>query len=331
MSLSLLAAAGANARTITDMAGRRVELPEHITRVYAAQPYTYVLMAALAPDLLVGIPSALSEAEQAFAPPALRDKPVLGFGMGPGARENLETLLRFAPQIALVKGGPDTDTRAVVEKYARIGLPVVFVDIDAIEHYAAGIEFTGALLGREARAAELAGYARRVLADVAAATAGIPEAERIGVYYAESPDGLATECDQSFHAAAIKLAGGRIVHHCSLSQHVGMEQLSLEQVIAYDPAVIVANEPAFAGRVADDPRWRGVRAVAIGRIYTVPRTPFNWIDRPPSIMRLIGVQWLAHRIYPERYPIDLHATVRNFQRLFFGVEPGTEALARLLD
>ena len=329
--LSLLFVAGTvQGREIKDMAGRLVTVPDNITKVYAAQPYTHVLMSVVAPDLLLGLPGPLNETEKRFVRPEMATLPLLGFGQGQRSKPDMDTVLALHPDIVLLKGGPQTDTQHVLERFAKTGLPVVFVDIDRIEDYAAGIDFTGNLCNRNDRAKELAAYARRTLAEVEKAVAGIPPEQRLRVYYAESADGLETECDQSFHADAIRMAGGSIVHHCTLSQHVGMEKVSLEQVLGYNPEVIVASDPAFAESVRNDERWKGVRAVADGKIFIVPRSPFNWIDRPPSVMRLMGVQWLAHRFYPERYPVDLRVATREFQRLFFGVLSSDADLDTLL-
>ncbi|MBU4261662.1 MAG: ABC transporter substrate-binding protein [Proteobacteria bacterium] len=317
----LIMASHGQAREITDMSGRSVLVPDHITRVYAAQPYTLVLMAVVAPDLLVGLPGPLSEGDRRFVGPEMVALPVFGSGMGPGAKPDMAAVLALHPDIVLLKGGPRTDTARAVKRFAGTGLPVVFVDIDRIEDYAAGIEFTGALLERGDRAGKLAAYARRILTEIDRAISAVPAAQRVSVYYAESADGLATECDQSFHADAIRLAGGDIVHHCTLSRHIGMEPVSLAQVLEYNPQFIVAADPAFAASVRTDERWQGVRAVAEKKVLSIPRSPFNWIDRPPSVMRLMGVQWLAHCFYPERYPLDLREATREFQQLFFGVTP----------
>jgi len=319
LSLLLLFSGTASSREIVDMAGRKVSVPDRITKVYAAQPYTYVLMSAVAPERLIGLPGPLSDSEKRFVKPELASLPVLGNGMGPGKQVNIESVLALHPDIVLMKGDPKTNTQAA-EKFTKLGIPVVFVDLARIENYPDGIEFTAKLLDKRERGHKLGSYSRRVLAKVKRFTATIPSNKRVKVYYAESADGLTTECDQSFHADAIKMAGGAIVHHCQLSRHIGMEKVSLEQILAYNPDVIVASDRNFADNVKNDPRWRHVRAVANRRIYTVPRTPFNWIDRPPSVTRIMGIQWLANRFYPDRYRINLRATTREFQRLFFGVE-----------
>jgi iron complex transport system substrate-binding protein len=88
----------------------------------------------------------------------------------------------------------------------------------------------------------------------------------------------------------------------------------------YNPDVIIAQEKVFYDKVFKDARWQRVKAVREGRVYLVPRQPFNWFDRPPSFMRFIGLKWLMSRLYPEQYRIDIVREARDFYRLFLGVE-----------
>ncbi len=322
----MLIAPLSQARVITDMAGRQVSLPDQIEHIYGAQPYTHVLTYLLAPDMLVGHLSLFGEQQRRFLRAEARDLPLLGGMPGSGRQVNMETVLSARPDLVLVKGNAQSNVSRSVEKFAKLGLPVVFVDLETIDDYPAGIEFFGRLIGREVLAEDLAGYARRVLETVDRMVAEIPHGQRVRVYYAESADGLATECDQSFHTDAIKRAGGEIVHHCLLKSHMGMEKVSLEQIIAYDPQVIVSNDPHFAAMAYADPRWSKIRAVAEGRILTVPRTPFNWIDRPPSVMRIVGIQWLAGHFYPQRYPLDLRQALSEFHARYLGIKPSEQDL-----
>lgn len=327
--LSLLAPM-TSAREITDMAGRRVVLPEQIHRIYAAQPYTHVLTYMIAPELLIGHLSIIKDSERRFLRPGTADLPMLGGAPGSGPAVNIEAVLAAKPDLVLLKGNAQSDPTGAAERYVKLGLPVVFVDLEKIDDYPAAIEFFGKLAGRETTTKPLAEHARKVLADVDRAVAKIPENQRVRVYYAESADGLATECDQSFHADAIKRAGGKIVHQCLLKSHMGMETVSIEQVIAYNPDIIVSQDPQFEATVYGDPRWAGVKAVAEHKVWTVPRTPFDWIDRPPSVTRILGVQWLAHRFYPKAYPIDLKREMKEFHQRYLGITPDEPDLAQWL-
>ena len=328
LSLFFACVAGCHAREITDMAGRRVLVPERIGRIYAAQPYTHVLAYVLAPDMLIGHLSIIGDEQKRFLRPEAARLPMLGGSPGGGPAVNMETVLAAKSDIVLLSGNARTEISRATEKYVQVGLPVVFVNLEGIDDYPAAIEFFGRLIDRQDKAKRLADYARKVLADVDRAVASIPPGKRLRVYYAESADGLATECDQSFHADAIKRAGGVIVHQCLLKTHMGMEKVSFEQVMLYNPDVIVTSDPGFEAMAYADRRWRSIKAVAEHRILSAPRTPFNWIDRPPSIMRIIGVQWLAARFYPDAYAIDLRQELREFHQRYLGIDPTRDDLDR---
>ena len=111
---------------------------------------------------------------------------------------------------------------------------------------------------------------------------------------------------------------------------MGMEKISLEEIIARQPTLIVALDPNFKAFSAQAPEWRNVKAAAEGRVYTVPKIPFNWLDRPPSFMRVLGAQWLANIFYPQALPLDINAETKKFFKLFFGVELTDADVAQLL-
>ncbi len=110
----------------------------------------------------------------------------------------------------------------------------------------------------------------------------------------------------------------------------GIVSVSIEQVIVADPDTIVTWDPRFYERVWRDPLWGGIRAVRERRVYLSPTTPFGWIDRPPSINRLMGLRWLSALFLPGEIEIDLAEETRRFYALFYHVELDDEALAALL-
>jgi iron complex transport system substrate-binding protein len=82
--------------------------------------------------------------------------------------------------------------------------------------------------------------------------------------------------------------------------------------------------------VGKDPLWAGIRAVRETRVYLAPTAPFGWIDRPPSLNRIIGLKWLAGLFYPDKFPADLRGTTRDFYRLFYHVEISEAELDALI-
>jgi iron complex transport system substrate-binding protein len=321
--------AAAPAREIVDMAGRRVIVPDHITRVYGSSPPATLMVYALAPETLIGLNTPFA-VDKALLRREASDLPALGSQAGMGRTLNPEEVLARKPDIVIAwMGGPSDRSRAE-ETFAKLGLPVVFIRLDAYADYAGSFRFLGELFGRRDKADELASYIEMALARVAAAVSRVPEAERLRVYYAQNADGLATDCDASFHTEPIRLAGGVNVHHCEPSTHRGMEKIDLEQIVALQPNFILAQDKSFAESVGDNPAWRNVPGARLHRVALVPHAPFNWLDRPPGFMRALGVQWLANQFYPHHYPLDLKAETKKFFALFLGVELDDAAFARLL-
>ena len=78
------------------------------------------------------------------------------------------------------------------------------------------------------------------------------------------------------------------------SNHVGFEKVSIEQVMLYNPDVIMAQEKVFFDKVVKDPRWQSIKAVKEERCLSRPQDPFNSFDRPPSFMRVLGLKWLTN-------------------------------------
>jgi iron complex transport system substrate-binding protein len=110
----------------------------------------------------------------------------------------------------------------------------------------------------------------------------------------------------------------------------GLTRVSLEQILGWDPDVVLTQDAAFARAVHGDPVWRTIRAVRERRVWQAPALPFGWLDAPPGINRLIGALWLARRLDGVAA-----ATIRNevsaFCETFYGVRLSSADLDRLLN
>ncbi|MDR3763537.1 MAG: ABC transporter substrate-binding protein [Acidobacteriota bacterium] len=329
--LMLLAAllAQASAREITDMAGRKVTIPNDLKKVYAPSPYGAYMMYAIAPDLMSGLVFLPKESDKKFLPKALLNLPVIGGG--PGLTANPEMYVKTGTQLLVIwRAEPrpiDERTTATLDK---LNIPYVIVDATTLADYPKAIRFLGALTHREAHAEKMAQAAEKILADTQAAVAKVPPNQRPRVYYAEGVDGLSTECNDSIHVQLLTLAGDLDVHRCHTASHMGMEKISLEQVMLYQPDVILAQESMFTAKVYSDPAWAQVKAVREHHVYLIPRLPLNWFDRPPSFMRFAGLEWLTNKLYPRQYPIDIHKETQKFYSTFLGVKLSDQDVAEIL-
>ena len=292
-----------------------------ITRVFGSAPPMTLLAYVLNSDTLIAVNAPLknsaNNAEPRFLSPRFLQLPVLGGWQG-DKQPNLEEILLAHPELIVIWDTPLLSDRVAVD-LQKINIPAVKVNIDRTESYPQVFRMLGEVLGKKDRGEQLARYAEEELRQLQAFTASIPPAKRVRVYYAEGQDGLRTDCEHSFHAEPITFAGGENVQHCTQSTVMGMVSVNFEQILQYNPEVIIAQEQEFMRAITQDDKWRNLAAVKKKRVYIVPKTPFNWLDRPPSLMRILGAHWLAAVLYPDQYPYDLRAKTAAFFTLFFGV------------
>ena len=304
-------------RTITDMAGRTVEMPVEVNRVIGTSPPTTMIVYMLAPDKLMGWNF---KPGGSYMSSKYLNLPVVGGWFGKQSA-NYENMISMNPDIVLEGFTTQGDLNTtIIERQQKFGeIPVVGVtataDITANE---APIRFLGEILGEEEKAAELISFYNKIMNDVNIRVSQIPESEKKRVYYAEGPQGLMTDPKGSTHSQLIELCGGINVAKCPLKKGMGMREVSIEQVLKWDPDVIIARDPIFYKNVFSNPLWQNVTAVKNHEVYLTPDAPFCWFDRPHGANRIIGIPWTAKILYPERFEdLDLNSLTKEFYSKFY--------------
>ena len=323
-------ATAALAREVIDSAGRKVEVPDRIERVMAAGPPASVLIYMLAPEKMIGWNLKPREDELPYLAPIVRDLPEIGRLTGRGNTANLETVMNAKPGIILDFGSVNATYVSLadrVENQTRI--PYLLID-GRFENTAAALRLLGSVLGVEERAQRLAARAEAILNEVAAVARSIPEAQHPRVYLARRPNGLETGNRGSINTEIIERAGGVNVVDAGRDGG-GLLNASLEQVIQWNPDTMITTDRNFAEQVATTQAWANVAAVQRHRVFLSPSLPYGWIDAPPSLNRILGLQWLARLFFPDRYPIDIRAETREFYKLFYHVELTEVQIDRLLE
>ena len=324
--------AGPTGSTIAARFGK-LPPPERVRRVFAAGAPSGVLLAALAPDKLLGWPFQLSDAARSLLGAPLRDLPFVGRLAGRGSTVPLETLLQLQPDLILDSGTADATYISAAQRVAdQTGLPCVLVHGRLADH-AQQLREVGELLGVAERGERLAAYADATLALAAQVRASVPLAQRPRVYFGRSADGLETGLEGSINLELLDFAAGRNV--AAAAGKGSLTRVSLEQILGWDPEVIVTQDPAFARRALTDPLWKSLTAVRNRRVHCAPSLPFGWLDGPPGVNRLIGVHWLLQHLHPTHPAVralePLPVAVQRFYRLFYGADLSQDAVKSLLE
>jgi iron complex transport system substrate-binding protein len=328
------APADPNTRVITDMAGRQVAIPVKVNTVYCAVPTAEAMVYTLAPEKMAAWVNAPSEDAKKYLGDRAKALPVMGGWMGEKCTANLEEITRLAPDLIVFMSPVDDSAKQNAESItAQTKRPVVVMD-SKLPETARMYRLMGDILGVQERAEKLAGYYEKKINAVNEMVAKIPEDKRVRVYYAEGTGGLATDPSGSTHTELLDLVRGVNVANVQAKSGQGMSSVSMEQVLSWNPEVILVSSSTGGDKnyqtILTDPSWSQVNAVKNGKVYMTPLNPFGWFDRPPNIMRIIGMQWLGNVLYPEYVKLDLNQEVKEFFALYYNQNLTDEQVKELL-
>jgi iron complex transport system substrate-binding protein len=326
LSATLLAPRGARAAIVTDSAGRSVPVPARVERVFPAGPPAAIMLYTLAPQLLLGWTRPNSAAEREFLLPDVGGRPEVGRITGRGNTANLEAVLTLKPDLVLDVGYV-TDTYVSLANRVQEQTGISYALLDGSFGATAGAyRLLGDLIGRRDDAEVLARYAETTVATISGRIATVPKERRPRIYFARGPRGLETGLGGSITVETIEF----LAQNVAGETRGGLGTVSIEQVLVWNPDVIVTIDKDFAAKVYDDPAWSTVAAVKARRVHLSPRLPFGWVDFPPSVNRLIGLWWLAKILYPDLFPEDLRALTRDFYAKFYHVQVTDPQIDRVL-
>ena len=320
--------AAAQTRTVVDSAGRTVQIPARVSRVLAAGPPASALLYTLAPDMMLGWVREPSPEEKAYLAAPWRDMPAHGRLTGRGNTANIESIIALKPDLIVDVGSTDATYVSLADRVQQqTGIPYILID-GRLARTAETYRMFGGIVGRKERAEELASYAEATLRDMRQRVDAVPADRRLGVYYGRGARGLETGLAGSINLEVLEAVGARNV--AAAAGKGGLTAVSLEQILAWNPDVILALEPQFYRDVAHNPLWSGIKAVRDRRIYRAPSLPYGWFDSPPGGNRLIGLRWLVAVLYPDAGANDLRQATRDFYRQFYHVQLTDELLHALL-
>ncbi len=320
--------------TVTDMAGREVTYPANPV-VWNSSPTCEGWLCAIAPKQIIGWAAEFTEEQLSYYPASVADLPTVGGNFG-NNEANTEGVLAYAPDVIINTFDVSSEqTIAAAVKQAdsmseQYGIPVLVLS-SALEDTPENAANLGLWLGHAQRGAEVSAYLQGLMDKVDATVAAVPADTVVSYYYAEATDGLSTESADSVHAAVFAYCGleAAVGEDVTLSNFGGMEPVSLEQVLQWNPEYIfVWNAQAYQSIVSDD-SWSDITAVQNGNVYLNPSLPQNWFDRSPNSLRVLGCLYTVATCYPDYCTYDLDEEIKGYFDFMYGVELTDDQLAAL--
>ncbi len=267
--------------TLTDDEGTDVTIPSEPQRIVSLTPAaTEILFEIGAGDRVVA-----KVEDLAPYPPEADELPVVATFQG----VQVERVVELEADLVIAGGSSFTPPPAI-EQLRRLDIPVVVVYAETTDEALHDIELIGDAAGRGPTARELTAAMRDEFAAIGAATT---ELDKPRVFYEiDATSEIFTPAEGSVYAEMLELAGSEPV----LTD--ATYKVSLEQVVAFDPEIILLGDSAYGvtpETVAARPGWGGIAAVEAGAI-----RPVNDIVVTRPGPRLIdGLRELVAAIHPD--------------------------------
>jgi ABC-type Fe3+-hydroxamate transport system substrate-binding protein len=247
-----LSSLGFASRVLQDEEGRRVTLPDRVTRVISLTPsVTDTIYALGGATQLVAITDFTD-----YPPQAAREKPSIGDILRP----SLERIFALHPDVVIAVStlnSPDT-----ISGLARIGIPVFLVHGRGLVGVYSSISSIGTVLGRSREAEELTRSLKAREQRVRAQAAG---QKKVNVFLAVQLDPCITAGKGAFITELIEATGVK-----SVTDDIKQDwsRVSLEAILPRKPDFIIIMKSAQFGlkEMRERAGWRVLDAVRAGRL-----------------------------------------------------------------
>jgi iron complex transport system substrate-binding protein len=275
---------GGLAVTFSDELGRKVMIAHPPQRIISIAPsVTEILFALDLGERIVGVSSYCN-----YPPEAKRKERVGGY-----INPSMEKIVALHPDLVIQTA--DGDLKTFVDRVASLGIPIYITNPRSVTEVMDSILRIGEVTFTSQGAQNLVGSMRQKIQDIQRRVQGQPQPR---VLHAMSVDPLISSGKGTFVHDLILLSGGKNVAENARGKH---PQLSMEEVMARDPEVILLSAMLSSDSLQEQKkwwqRWREISAVRSGRIYAVEA---DLILRPsPRIVR--GLKEVARALHPELF------------------------------
>jgi iron complex transport system substrate-binding protein len=305
-------------KTVTDCLAREVVIPADPQRVACLYASTAHIMTMLGQEeKIVGIPNGVKrDVLMSYKRPDIAS---ISVPFQDGAI-NIEELLKTNTDLVLIRQSTAVN-EGEVEKLDKAGIPWVVVDYDSLEGLKKAITVTGNVFNQPERAAAYNTYAQNTLELVAQRVSEIPEASRLRVYHAvneaartDLKGDLSNQITDVAGIVNVSTQGGSLITDAEKTV------TTLEQIYAWNPDAIIANDINASNYMLTDPKWFGLRAVASQNVITLPVGVSRW-GHPGSMEPHMAALFIAKHFYPAQFSdIDLNQTTKDYYKQWFNLD-----------
>lgn len=301
-------------QSFIDSLDREVNVPLDPQKIAVTGPYAQIIVFALAPDKLAGTAIKWEEKAKGYIDDKYLSLPNFGQLYGGKGDLNLETLMMSGTDL-IIDIGEETDTLAKelddLQKQTQIPCVHINFDIKAVDET---YVMLGELLSMQEEAKKIASYCKNIYERTKEISEKVNKEKLL---YIVGEEGLNVIAKDSYQSEIIDMLSDNVAKVDNPTSKGTGNEVDMEQILTWNPDVILVSPNTIYDEMADDEVWSQISAVKNNKYYEVPEGPYNWMGFPPSVQRLLGMNWLAKILYPEEATYDLYNETKTFYNLFF--------------
>ena len=319
-----LALAPVHARSVRDIKGNTVEIPNQVNRIADLWPANNQVVLLLGgADKLVGTVEAIHKRPwYAKVYPRIKQVPALTNGQSVQS----EALLAARPDVVLLS------QPAMQQQVQRAGLKTVLVNFQNYDGLKKTVSITADVIGGNAPQiakqynAELDANIRFV----SERTKNIPDAQKPLVLHISDGSNLRKiDGGRSIVGDWIRIAGGRT----ALPDTANLAEVPMEEIVKANPDIVIIggrNAAQAIAKIRKDPAWQSIKAVKNNRLHANPGGTFGW-DRY-SAEGALQVLWAGKLLHPDRFrDVDIAAKTQAFYKKYYRYDLSKGDAQRIVD
>lgn len=314
--------------TVKDFIGRQVAVPDQVERIGCLYAFSghVVTMLGRGNDIVAVVEGLKRDVLMRELCPRIGDALV----PASGGAVNVEELLNARPDLVFIRSETAAN-EGEAAKLQKTGIPYLVVDYRNMKEQMDIVEMIGQAIGKKEKALQYNEYYQRCIDRVQERVKDIPPGERVRVYHSIN-EATRTDARDTLPADWTQAVG---VINVSVNEELKFLEdkyfAGLEQILLWDPDVILVNEAGVVDYIMTNTQWSSLSAVKNNKVYQMPVGISRW-GHPGSLETPLAILWTAKTLYPDLFTdIDMVAETKYFYGEIFNYPITDQMVAQVLN
>lgn len=311
-----------NTRTIVDMNGDSIEVPEKVTKYITLWPSHQSVLAML--DNCESIAACLYDPNNAFSAWLYEMYPDVPYDASIGEEMSAEEVIELGVDVVFWQ---NTASEPLAKQLNEAGIAAVNIAFTDYESMKKSISITADVLNTD--------YAREMaenfnteldntVKEITDVTSTIDDADKVRVLNLRNFETLRADGKNTVADTWLGICGA-----INVVSEQGDQYLTKEQIFEWDPDVIMSSATGDAAWAYDQADLATLTAVKNNTIYDNPAGIFYW--NRYSTETILQLKWASKLYYPELFSdVDIYEEIKDYYKTFYSYEISDENIDQML-